>query len=260
MKAQIATIIVIVIVAVALAACSSSSETRPGSDQAKLEQAQAAKATTAQSGSQQPEKWNQRRLKDLQDADAKELGTLADGVGVPVGDQAPNATVEDIGGRPIELSSLWSERPLVLVFYRGGWCPYCNSQIRRLTKTNADFDKRGVGIAVISVDSVEESNRTKKTYEVPFPILSDPDLKAHEAFRVVHKIDDATADKYKGFGIDLDKASGRSHHKIAVPSIFIVDQGGTVRWAHGGPDYKVRPSPAQLLAGLDKMPELRAKQ
>ncbi|MFO7565472.1 MAG: peroxiredoxin-like family protein [Enhygromyxa sp.] len=182
---------------------------------------------------------------------AATLGTLPEGLGVAVGQPAPDATVLTFEGKPTQLSEVFAGRPTLLVFYRGGWCPFCNSQIHQLTEAHAEFDKRGVSLAAISVDRAEESAKTKARYTIPFPVLADPDLAAHEAFRVTHEAPDEELERLAGFGMDLEAASGRTHHTIAVPSMFLVDQAGVVRWAHADPDYKVRPSTEQLLAAID---------
>ena len=141
--------------------------------------------------------------------------------------------------------------PIMLVFYRGGWCPYCNAQIHDLTKAFPEYQKRGVRPVVISVDRAEESAKTKATYTIPFPVLSDPDLVAHRAYRVLHKADQAEFERLKSFGIDLERSSGREHHVVAVPTIFVIDQKGVVRWAHADADYTTRPSTAQVLTAID---------
>jgi peroxiredoxin len=103
----------------------------------------------------------------------------------------------------------------------------------------------------ISVDKIQEAAKTRATYAVPFPVLSDPDLATHRAFRMVHQADDAEVAKLKGYGIDLEASSGRTHHGFAVPGLFLIDRDGTVRWAHADPDYKVRPKTEQILAAID---------
>jgi peroxiredoxin len=172
-------------------------------------------------------------------------------VGIPVGGQAPDATVREADGREVRLREAGKPGPVLLVFYRGGWCPYCNSQIHELTTAYPEYQKRGVTPVAISVDRAEESAKTQATYSIPFPVLSDPELAAHRAYRVLHQVDEAEYARLKGFGIDLEKASGQGHHVIAVPSIFVIDGKGVVRWAHADPDYKVRPSTAQVLAAID---------
>lgn len=141
----------------------------------------------------------------------------------------------------------------MLVFYRGGWCPFCNYQIRQLTEAYPQYRERGVTPVAISVDRPEEAAKTRATYEIPFPVLSDPDLAAHRAYRVMHEVDDAERERLAGFGMDIERASGRDHHVIAIPSVFVVDAEGVVRWAHADPDYRVRPSNEQILAALDRL-------
>lgn len=179
------------------------------------------------------------------------FGVLPEGIGIPVGQAAPDAVVHDQTGRVQRLSDLWKEGPILLVFYRGGWCPYCAAQIRELTKAAPEYAKRGIHPVVISVDRVEESAKSQARYAIPFPVLSDPDLEAHRAYRVLNKNDETATATLKSFGIDLEKASGRAHHTIAIPSVFVIDGGGVVRVAHADRDYKVRPSTAQLLSAID---------
>ncbi len=82
-------------------------------------------------------------------------------------------------------------------------------------------------------------------------MLSDSDATMIEAFHVVNHVDDATLAKMKGFGVDLEGYSGKTNHEIAIPSLFLIDRTGVVRWAHSDLDFKVRPSTAQILAAID---------
>jgi peroxiredoxin len=178
------------------------------------------------------------------------LGTLPDGIGLAPGTKIPAATLESSEGKKVDLTA---EGAMLVVFYRGGWCPFCNFQIRDLTRAHPELAKRGVTPVAISVDRVAESAKTDASYDIPFPVLSDPDLVAHEAFRVVQEVSDEELEKLKGYGVDLEAHSGRTHHKIAVPAIFLVDGEGTILWAHADRDYKTRPSIEQLLAVVDRL-------
>ena len=193
-------------------------------------------------------------MKEHQVPPAERVGTLPPGVGISVGLQAPDAGVLDADGRKISLRSLAGKggRTLV-VFYRGGWCPFCNFQIHELTTAYPEFRRRGVLPVAISVDRPEESARTRATYTIPFPVVSDADLSAHHAFRVLHYANDAEVARLKGFGMDVERSSGRTHHAIAIPSMFLVDGQGVVRWAHADPGYQVRPSIVQILAAIDEL-------
>ena len=191
-------------------------------------------------------------MKEFTATPAERLGRLPEGTGVPVGQTPRDAVLEDLSGSKVDLAELAEQRgPLLIVFYRGGWCPYCNFEIHELSASYPEYRKRGILPVAISVDKPSEATKTVETYTIPFPVLSDPDLLAHDAFRVVHTADPAEAAKLKGYGIDLEQSSGRSHHKFAIPALFVVDQSFTVRWAHADPDYKVRPRTAQILGAID---------
>jgi peroxiredoxin len=151
----------------------------------------------------------------------------------------------------VSLSALYTKGPILLAFYRGGWCPFCNSENHALTTAYPEYQKRGVTPVTVSVDTPDAEAKTKATYTIPFPVLSDSDATMIEAFHVVNKVDDATLAKMKGFGVDLESYSGKAHHEIAVPSLFLIDRSGVVRWAHSDRDFKARPSTAQILAAID---------
>ena len=190
-------------------------------------------------------------MKDYADPPSDRVGTLAPGTGIPVGQRVPDAHARDLDGNDVSLSSLYGKGPILLAFYRGGWCPYCSSENHALATAYPEYQKRGVTPVTVSVDTPAAEAKTKATFAIPFPVLSDSDATMIEAFHVVNKVDDATLSKMKGFGVDLESYSGKPHHEIAIPSLFLIDRTGIVRWAHSNPDFKVRPSTAQILAAID---------
>ncbi len=181
----------------------------------------------------------------------EQLGTNDAGVGLSPGDEVPDFASHSFTGDTVSRDELVARGPLLIVFYRGGWCPYCNVQIRQLTLAYPEFETREILPVLISVDEADAASLAQATYEIPFPVLSDPDLHAHEAFGVVMDVDAETVLRYEEYGIDLEAWSGRDHHKIAVASAFLVDEDGIVRWAHSSRDYRTRPSPQQLLDAAD---------
>ncbi len=184
---------------------------------------------------------------------ADKLGTAPAGVGLAVGDRAPDGQLPDDTGAPRALTELYAMGPTFVVFYRGGWCPFCNVQLRELSEAKAEFDQRGVKLVAISVDQPSEEAVTQAKQGVAFPMLSDSDLTIHKAFKVVHVPGAAEAKALAGYGIDLAKHSGQDHGSFAVPAVFMIDETGVIRFAHVDEDYKVRPSVAQLLAVADKL-------
>jgi peroxiredoxin len=189
-------------------------------------------------------------MKDTKPAPADRLGTLSPGTGLPVGTPAPEATAQDLTGKNVTLSSLVERGPILLAFYRGGWCPYCNSEIHAYSKAYPDFQKIGVLPILVSVDRPDEGAEMQKTYDIPFPVLSDPGLSFVGAFHVENHVDDATVEKYRSFGVDLEAYSGQRHHTIAVPSLFLIDRSAVIRWAHSEKEYTTRPTPAQVIAAI----------
>jgi peroxiredoxin len=189
--------------------------------------------------------------KDYTDPPANRIGVLAPGTGIPVGQKVPDIHARDLDGKDVSLSALYAKGLILLAFYRGGWCPYCSSENHALATAYPEYQKRGVTPVTVSVDKPDAEAKTKATYAIPFPVLSDSDATMIEAFHVVNHIDDATLSKMKGFGVDLESYSGNTHHEIAIPALFLIDRTGIVRWAHSDPDIKVRPSTAQVLAAID---------
>jgi peroxiredoxin len=182
---------------------------------------------------------------------AERLGTAPPGLGIQVGARAPDAALKGISGKVQKLSDLYATGPVFIVFYRGGWCPFCNLQLHELTQAKPEFDRRGVSLIAISVDQPSEEAKTQAKHGIPFPMLSDSQLVAHRAFNVVHVPSDAERHALAGYGVDLAAYSGENHGRFAVPSIFLVDRSGIVRFAHVDQYYKTRPSAQQMLAVVD---------
>lgn len=178
------------------------------------------------------------------------LGTREDGIGIAPGAKVPTFSAVTVEGTPFTDADLRERAPIVVIFYRGGWCPYCNAQVREMATRYGDFTAKGVDVVMASADAPDAAALTKRAYEVPFSLVADPDLAMHDAFGVAFEVPPADVARLESFGISLEAWSGRAHHRIAVPSIFFVDASGTVRWAHAARDYKRRPTADQLLQAV----------
>lgn len=225
----------VVFVALVTAGCRSTSAPAPAPPATSSEMTTAAPAPPAKAGPV------------LAEPAADQLGTAPAGLGLAVGAQAPDATLLDVTGNQRQLGALYREAPTFVVFYRGGWCPFCNLQLHKLAAAMPDFERQGLRVAAISVDQPGEQAKTQAKNGVPFPMLSDRNLAAHKAFNVVHVPPAAEAEALRNHGVDLEAYAGERHHSFAVPAIFLVDRAGTVRWVHIDEDYKTRPTPTQLL-------------
>jgi len=165
-----------------------------------------------------------------------------------VGERAPDAALRRPDGQTVRLGSLLATKPSILIFYRGGWCPYCNTHLGQIAEAEAELVKRGYQVLAISPDRPESLRATLDKGDYKYQLLSDSDMTLTKAFGLAFQVDDPTVEQYHGFGIDLDAASGRSHHLLPVPAVYIVDRQGVIRFAHWDPDYKKRLGPQELLS------------
>jgi peroxiredoxin len=167
---------------------------------------------------------------------------------LPVGATMPTVTVRDPDGSDRVLGPQALTRPAILIFYRGGWCPYCNAHLGALKGVEPALLELGYALVFLSADRPELLNSSLQESDLGFTLLSDARMQAARAFGVAFRVDDATAAKYREHGIDLDETSGESHHELPVPAVFIVDRQGVIRYVFANADYKVRIDPQQLLA------------
>ncbi len=105
----------------------------------------------------------------------------------------------------------------------------------------------GFPVIAISPDRPDHMVQSLEVKDLGYALYSDSDLAAARAFGIAFQLDDATLEAYRGYGIDLEAASGRPHHQLPVPSVFLVEAGGTIRWVYSNPNYKVRPENVALL-------------
>lgn len=164
-----------------------------------------------------------------------------------VGDAIPDVTLRTEENKEVSLRKLVSEKPTVLIFYRGGWCPFCNRHLQSLAGIEDDLNKAGAQLLAVSMDQPSKLKETPDRDKLHYRLLSDSDAAAAKAFGIAFKVDDATVEKYKGYGINLDAASGNDHHILPHPAVFVADTSGKIRFAHVNPDYKVRLEPKKIL-------------
>src|SRR5271170_7182298 len=165
-----------------------------------------------------------------------------------VGDSIPNVTLRTVEDKEVSLQKLVSEKPAVLVFYRGGWCPFCNAHLRSLSTIKDDLTKEGVQLIAISMDQPSKLRETLQKDKLDYTLLSDSDAKAVEGFGISYKVADATLERMKTYHEDLDAATGNSDHILPHPAVFVVNSKGIIRFVHVNPNFRVRLEPAKVLA------------
>jgi len=171
-------------------------------------------------------------------------------VPLKVGDTIPDVTLRTEEDQSVSLRQLVSAKPTVLIFYRGGWCPFCNRHLQALAGIEDDLAKAGAQLLAISMDQPSKLKATPDRDKLHYRLLSDSDAVAAKAFGIAFKVDDATIEKYKTYGINLEAASGKDHHILPHPAVFVVSTNGVIHFAHVNPDYKVRLEPSKILEAV----------
>lgn len=164
-----------------------------------------------------------------------------------VGDSIPDVTLRTVEEKEVSLRKLVSDTPAVLVFYRGGWCPFCNRHLQSLSSIEEDLTKEAVQLIATSMDQPSKLRETMLKDTLAYTLLSDSDANAVKAFGISYNVDNATLEKLKGHNVDLDAAAGNSHHILPHPAVFVINRKGVIRFAHVNPDFKVRLEPAKVL-------------
>lgn len=165
-----------------------------------------------------------------------------------VGSALPKITLRDESGKAFDLNAAVAAKPAVLVFYRGGWCPFCNAHLAQLRTTEAELGKLGYNLLAISPDRAPQLAATSEKNKLSYRLLSDSSMAASRALGIAYRLDDATAKKYRAYGIDLKKSSGQKHQQLPVPAVFLVGRDGTIHFSYVNPNYQVRLAPEVLLA------------
>jgi peroxiredoxin len=164
-----------------------------------------------------------------------------------VGDSIPDVILRTVDNQEVKLRTLVAEKPAVLVFFRGGWCPFCNAHLSSLLSIEQELNKEGVQIIAIGMDKPSVLRKTMQHDKLDYTLLSDSDATAIKAFGIAYKVDDATLARMKSFNVDLDAATGNSDHLLPHPAVFVVNTSGIIRFAHADTDFKVRLAASKVL-------------
>jgi peroxiredoxin len=166
-----------------------------------------------------------------------------------VGQSIPEAVLLDGKGKKVNLNKLVSEQPCVLIFFRGGWCPFCNIHMAELVKIQPDLGELGFRTVAITTDKPELLKQSIEKHKMDYLLLSDPDLKVASGFGIRIEISDFYKQHLlRDKGMTLSQTTGVSDDYLPVPSVFIVDKKGRVRFVHSDEKHRVRISNKALLA------------
>lgn len=170
-----------------------------------------------------------------------------------VGEKLPDITLKNSDKTMFNLNEAVSKQPTLLIFFRGGWCPYCNQQLGDLQKIKGELNEIGVQIIAVSADKPEILMDPAKEHDLSYTLLSDNAMTAAKKLGIAFKVGNATIEKYIDYGIDLEKDSGYDHHLLPVPAAFLIDTEGVINFSYVNPNYKVRVNSEVVLAAAKAM-------
>ena len=200
--------------------------------------------------SQQKKTFSQKMPKDVVDLyenNIKELkATGLDKQALNVGQKVPDVSVV-LDGKTIPLSRIYGVGPLVLKFYRGGWCPYCMTELKHYEKMNADFKKNGAQIIALAPDTANEIRNTKTKNSLSYDVVADDHHVIARKFGLVYKVDPKVVENLKKSGIDLSVYQGHSEHELSIPATYVINKDGRVEFAYVDADWRQRAEPSTVL-------------
>lgn len=159
---------------------------------------------------------------------------------IKIGEEIPSATLLSLDGNEINIREIIQDNKSILIFYRGGWCPYCNLHLSELVQIEDSLINLGYKIIAISMDKPDSLRATLEKHKMKYELYSDSKADVCTAFGIAFRVDEEYIAKLKSYNMDIEASSGETHHILPVPAAFIVDENGIVQFEYVNPNYKTR--------------------
>jgi peroxiredoxin len=169
------------------------------------------------------------------------------------GDVAPAFTLPDAEGTLHDSNQLLARGPLVVTFYRGVWCPYCNVDLQALEAVRAEIESRGASIVAVSQQSASNSRKSERTNALAFPILSDKGGELAARFGLRWELPEYLRVVHRQLGADLTVFNGEDSWTLPMPARYIIGQDRVIAYAEVNADYTRRPEPTDLYPVLEQL-------
>lgn len=169
------------------------------------------------------------------------------------GDIAPSFVLPNADGKPVSSKELLLRGPLVVTFYRGIWCPYCNFDLQALEAARLEIEARGASMIAISQQTPPNSRKSQRQNNLGFPILSDKGGAVAVQFGVRWTTPDYLREIHRQLGADLTQFNGEESWTLPMPARYVVGQDNVIAYAEVNPDYTRRPEPSDIFPVLDKL-------
>lgn len=170
------------------------------------------------------------------------------------GDTLPAIALPNATGQTVNVQALLAQGPVVIAFYRGGWCPYCNLELRALQQALPEIKALGATLVTISPETPDNSLSTAEKNELDFEVLSDQGNQIARQLGLVFTLPENLRPIYDGFGIDLPAYNGDQSFELPVPATYVVNADGTIVHAFVNADYTQREDPDVIVDVLKKLP------
>ena len=172
---------------------------------------------------------------------------------LPAGAKFPDLTLANARGGQTRIYDVLARGPIVVTFYRGGWCPYCNLELRAYQSALIDIHALGAELIAISPEAPDHTFSTAEKNDLKFEILSDVNGALEDALGIRFDVSDPIVALYKRFGHDLPVHNGDGRWSLPVPATYVLDRDGRIVLAYVDPDYRRRLEPATAIAALHKI-------
>ena len=166
-----------------------------------------------------------------------------------IGAKTPDLSVQNTSNDEVRIQALFGIKPTVLIFYRGGWCPYCNLHLAELQGIEQEILKEGYQIVAISPDSPENLKKSIEKNKIDYQLFSDANMELSRAFGIAFAVSEASKERLN------ISSGGKNPGMLPVPSVFVVNQKGDILFEYINPDYKMRLKGNLLLAVLKELKE-----
>jgi len=192
-------------------------------------------------------------IETMRRATAELVASGAASQALKVGDLAPPFLLGDPEGHVVSSSELLAKGPLVISFYRGVWCPYCNMELQALEAALPEFEKLGAALVAISPQTAANSRKSVRQNRLSYPILADSQNEVAAAFSLRFRLPDYLIDLYRSLKNDLPSFNGDDSWTLPMPGRFVLAPSGTIAYAEVNPDYTLRPEPEDMLPVLHRL-------
>jgi len=173
---------------------------------------------------------------------------------IKIGEKAPHFNLPNAQGELVDLEALVKQGPLVITFYRGNWCPYCNLQLRALQERLGEIKALGASLIAISPQVPDGSMTADDISKMDFIVLSDQDAKVASQYGVAWEVPEFLMEHMRvDRQLDLEKINNGNAHVLPIPATFILDRNATVIWNYVNVDYRTRSEPEDIIKALQKM-------